>query len=872
MATARDTALSINIVMNSAIKGANFLQASTQGIYKYAKQVEKIDLLKRTRFPLLKRNLASLENHLGKLRKVSAQISATPINVGIEKSKNTLKTILRETKEIERATKQTAFYSLKDAENRVKALKATNAENIAVNRKTKKRREHSSAVVIGTAMALTPIVMPLKTTFGFEEAITSVEAKTDTAYSKDIPLLRKTAIDLGSKTEWTMSQVAKGEEYMTMAGFKPKQISKAMSGNLALATVGDLDLGRSTDISTNILSSYKKKAAEMDRVVDVLAKTITTSNVNVEELGETMKQVGSAAYAMRGSKAFLETTALAGMLGNVGIKGEQSGTHLKGMYIRLAAPPKEAKTALSKLGISAFDNSGHAKALHTLIGELNTKFKQKHYSDKQRIEALKKIFGMIALPSAISLLNIGEDKIVAYEKKIDKSAGEALRIQKMKLDTPIGHLKLLSSAVDSLAINATSKLIPTFNSFTDKLTSGITKLSNWAKKHPELSSAIYGTAIALGVATVSLAAFGFIASGVASAIGMLSMPLTAVAGVATAGYILWKDYGNGLKFVKGFALGAKEALKDVVDVAKGIGRLLSYAKNKTISFAQSLGILNKDSSIFTHNTGQMAGKLAVYGASIYGVVKVAKFLKNTLFGVSKASKKSCNSFGCIGSSALTNSNKAKKALGGLFSKIVSLASFLKANPLIVTVSLAGAGVAYISKKMKDSIDAKRITNLHNIEQLKEREKYLKERIKSMKNPGIKEYFLYGSPNKYKIKETEKLLQRVQHKIKISQTADAAKPANNQTYKLDKTVDVAKPVGKIIHLNKSLQSIEETKKQKEQDRTQANNSVVNQTIHNVNITVKANDGKVDEHELQRQIARALKNVHLEHQEKTLKDVV
>ena len=57
MAKASDVALSMNIVMNSAIKGANFLQASTKGIYKYSSQVQRINLLKATKFGTLNKNI-----------------------------------------------------------------------------------------------------------------------------------------------------------------------------------------------------------------------------------------------------------------------------------------------------------------------------------------------------------------------------------------------------------------------------------------------------------------------------------------------------------------------------------------------------------------------------------------------------------------------------------------------------------------------------------------------------------------------------------------------------------------------------------------------------------------------------------------------
>ena len=551
--SAQGTALSMNIVWNSAIRGSSFLQASVKGIHSYSSQVEKINLLGATKFGNLKRHLESLDGWLGKIQKKTALISRQPLDrMNASGARDQLKERLRTQNAIEKSVRQTAWYSQQDANNQSRA-----------SRNAKKRRKRvSGGAVMSTAMALAPLILPLRSSFNFEEAITSVNAKTDTAYSKDIPLLRETAMKLGSSTEWKMTEVARGEEYLTMAGFNPKQIAKAMRGNLALATVGDLDLATSSDISSNILTGFGKKAEQMDRVADVMSKTITTSNVNITEIGESMKYVGTVATGLRGKKAFLETTAMVGLLGNAGIKGSQAGTHLKGMYMRISAPTKKSREAMDALNFKAFDKQGNAKPMSQMIGELNRKFIEKHYNAEDKVKAIKDIFGMIALPSAMALMKVGEKGILSYQNKIDNSSGEALRIQKMKLDTPIGQMKLFGSAVEGLAITMTQRLLPPFKSFMRVMTKGVNVITSWAEKHPKLSSAIYATGLALGVATVALVAFGFVATiagggfirlvgtvrmlgtalvwiGRALLMNPIGLTLTAIAG---AGYLIYKNW------------------------------------------------------------------------------------------------------------------------------------------------------------------------------------------------------------------------------------------------------------------------------------------------------------------------------------------
>ena len=781
MATARDTALSINMVMNSAIKGANFLQASVYGIYKYAKQVERIDLLKRTKFPLLKRNLTSLENHLGHIRKVSAQISNNPIRLDVSTSRNSLKEARKDITAIRKEAQIYRNYTKLSAEDlRRGTLVGSKNLRKSVN---KERASIGAGGVVGTAMAVAPAVLPLKGAMNFESVMLRVKALSG-ANEKDFKSMENKALELGAKTQYKSTEVAQGMQYLVMAGFKPKQINSAMKGVLNLATAGDIDLKTTADISSNILGGFQLPAKKMNMVADIMAKTITTANVDIRMLGDSMKY--AAPIAKKAGMSLAETSAMAGLLGNIGIQGTMAGTTLKSVITRLSAPPTEAKKVLDKLHIKTADSKGHLKSIPLLLQELYDKTKS--VGNAKQLEYFKKVFGLEPLAGGTKLIELaGKGELKKYISIVNDYKGTAERIAGIQLSGVEGHLKLLGSAFDNLSIKMSKAMLPELKEYIKTITNGVNRVEAWASAHPKLASNLYKTALAIGVGTVALATFGFVASGVASAIGVLSMPLVAVAGVATAGYLLWKDYGNGLVFVKGALAGAKEGLDDILKLAHGVREVLSSAKKEVVSFAQSIGLLssNTQTNFLDRANGKSFGKYAVYAAGIYGSIKVLKMLKGALFGVNKASKDSCNSLGCIGTSALSNSKTATGALGGLLNKVKSLALFLRANPIVIGITLAGAGVAYLNSKTFKAIEAKHIVGLDE-KGLVEREAYLKKRLKSMKNPGIMEYFIHGSPNKYKIRETEKLLKRVQNKLHYVRTVGVAptiiKPANNLNYK------------------------------------------------------------------------------------------
>ena len=864
MASARDTSLSINMVMNSAINGANFLQASVKGIHTYAKAVETVNLLKATRFGTLKNHLSSLDGWLGKIQAKTALISRQPLDrMNAGSARDGVKERLRIQKAIEASAKQTAFYSKMDAQN-----------NHTIATKQKRRRVSSIGAggVMGTAMMLAPTVLPLKGAVGFESAMLRVKAISG-SNGADFKSMESKALELGAKTEYKSTEVAQGMQFLSMAGFKPKEVNQAMKGVLNLATAGDIDLKSTADISSNILGGFELPAKKMNMVADIMAKTITTANVDIRMFGDSMKY--AAPIAKKAGMSLSETSAMAGLLGNIGIQGTMAGTTLKSIITRLSAPPTEAKKVLSALHIQTADKNGHLKSIPLLLQELYTK--TKGAGNAKQLEYFKKVFGLEPLAGGTKLIDLaGKGELKKYISIVNDYKGTAERIAGIQLSGVEGSMKLLGSAFDNLSIKMSRAMLPELKDYIKIVTNGVNRVEAWASAHPKLASNLYKTALALGVGTLALATFGFVASGVASAVGFLSMPLIAVAGVATAGVLLWQDYGNGLVFVKGALNGAREGLDDILELAHGVGEIFSGAKKEVVSFAQSVGLLSSDtkSDLMDSSTAQSFGKFAVYGAGIYGSIKVLKMLKGALFGVSKASKGSCGSLGCIGTSAQTNSKTATGALGAVLNKVKSLALFLRANPIVIGITLAGAGVAYLNSKTFKSIGAKHLVGL-NEQGLVKREAYLKERLESMKKGGVWEHFIHGSPNKYKIAETERLLHRVENKLHYVRTVGVAptiiKPSNNPSYKSVHLQDIKDGVGEKLPLN-SLLKQSESFKSEVKSNSFTNSKTVHQTIGNVNIHIKSTDGIIDEHELQRQVMRAIKNSAYEDKDTQMKDAV
>ncbi len=500
---ASNTALSMNIVMNSAIKGANFLQASTQGIYKYSSQVQKINLLRATKFGTLNRNVKTLDNHLTKLAVKANHIAKTPIKFDVDKS-----ALMGARKELTAMAKdsQTIFNYSKQT-NRVRNQKplATTSQVVTTRRQKHSSLQATSATdVVAKGLIAGTMLMPFKPSIDFESEMARVKA-----LSRATPLefkgLVSEAKKLGATTEWKATEVSQGMSFLSMAGFKPKETQQAMSGVLSLATAGKTDLATTADISSNILSGFEMKATEMNQVADVMARTITTSNTTVQMLGDTMKY--SAPASARLGADITEVATLAAKMGDVGIQGSMSGTAIRTMYTRLSAPPKEAQKALKNLGVSAFDESGKFKGMMNIIGDLNTALSSE--TDEGKSDYLKKIFGVEALSGAVAVMSVGKEKLLDYQETLKNSKGASKEIADIQLSTTAGEFKLLGSAMEGLSISTTSGLLPVISSITKgvtTLTSGIQFLS---EQYPTLTATILGGTGVIIAGGIALTAFGF---------------------------------------------------------------------------------------------------------------------------------------------------------------------------------------------------------------------------------------------------------------------------------------------------------------------------------------------------------------------------
>ncbi|MBF0454947.1 MAG: phage tail tape measure protein [Magnetococcales bacterium] len=413
-------------------------------------------------------------------------------------------------------------------------------------------------VAAGAGMVMLALGSSVATAGQFEKAITQVGAKSN-ATTAEMLALENAALRLsssGTTAAFSAAQVAEAEQYLAMAGFKAQENIAALPGVLNLASAANADLARSADIASDILSGFKLPATEMARVADVLAVTVTTANTNLELLGDTMKYV--APVAQKAGMSLEETSAMAGLLANVGIKGSQAGTTLRAMLTRLAAPAGAASSTLRDLGIKAKDLSGNLRSPITILGEMAAKMDGMGSGDQ--LKHLSTIFGAEAMTGISELMGQeGLGGISKYLTVIQDSAGTAARVAGKQLDNFDGSVTMLSSSWEGLQIIIGKLFLPTLKN----LNLGLTEVVGWMSdlaRHPVgqwliqtagyVSAAIVGVTLFAGawwgVSTVlPMVKAGLI--GVGTSLKALLLPFWPIIAVAGALYLAWSANLGGIQ-------------------------------------------------------------------------------------------------------------------------------------------------------------------------------------------------------------------------------------------------------------------------------------------------------------------------------------
>ena len=521
--------------LQTALKGVNSEIKNTQAQLKDVEKLLKLDPgnteLLAQKQKLLSDAVSETKEKLTTLKTAAEQANTALANGDISQEQyDALQREIIETeqelKKLEEQAKQSDAALQKIAANGEK-LK-TVGDNISSARQ--KMLPVTAAVTgLGTAAVTTAAnfessMSQVQATMGVtKDAMSTVDGQS----VNTMDTLSELAKKMGAETAFSAKECADALNYLALAGYDTQQMCDTLPTVLNLAAAGDIDLASASDMVTDAMSALGMGVDESTKMVDQMAKTASSTNTSVAQLGEGILTIGATAKSIKGGTAELNTAL--GILANNGIKGAEGGTHLRNVILSLQNPTDKAAAQMDALGVSVYDSNGNMRSLNDILGDLNKSMDGMTSADKANIIAT--IFNKTDLASVNALLANTGDTWDSLQNSITNSAGAAQQMADTQLDNLQGQITILKSALEGLAISFGELLMPAIK----QIVGWVQKFVDWLNSMDEVTKKVVVT-VALLAAAIGpvLIVIGKVISAVGTIMTVVPKIASAISAVKTA--------------------------------------------------------------------------------------------------------------------------------------------------------------------------------------------------------------------------------------------------------------------------------------------------------------------------------------------------
>lgn len=365
--------------------------------------------------------------------------------------------------------------------------------------------------------------LAVRSAISFQASMNMVGAVTKST-GKEFIELTKLAKKMGATTQFSASQAAEGMKFLGMAGLTVDQIIGALPKTLELAASAQIDLGIASDIVTNIMSGYRMETSELAKVNDVLVNAFTSSNTDLQQLGEAMKVVGPVAKAME--FRFTETAAALGILAKNAFQGTLGGTGLRRIMTNLISPSKKAKKMFLALGLEVKNADGTLKDITGVIKEFEDA-QAKGVKQMYLTQAAMEMFGQRGGPQFLALIGAGSEELRKFEKNLHE-VGTSAAVAEAQMKGLPGAFKLLVSAFEAVQLAIIDSGLGEF------LESMVRKFAVFLQKLSEVSPNLLKFIGIIGIFVAAIPPLLIVLGALLVLIAVLTLKIAIIAGAVIA--------------------------------------------------------------------------------------------------------------------------------------------------------------------------------------------------------------------------------------------------------------------------------------------------------------------------------------------------
>lgn len=316
------------------------------------------------------------------------------------------------------------------------------------------------AMAAATAAAVGLAAAAGKVASAFDDQLAKVSSVT-MATRKQLQGLAKDTMKVGMNFGISPTEMMKGQVEAARTGLDTEDIRAIQEDIARLAKIEMVDFSRAAELSTNVLKAFRLEGDALAQgpgigtytdqlkrnfndVADTIAATSAITNTNMTRLSEGLKKMASNANVA--GVSLQQASAAMGMLGDVGLVGEEAGTALRNIITRTYVDTRKMKQIVKETKLSLTDSKGNAKDLVGILQEI------------ERIDLgaknINEIFGLRAGPALIALLQQGSEKLQKMTEFLDwaKDNEAAMEMFKRQQDTVSVALGRVKAALETVAI------------------------------------------------------------------------------------------------------------------------------------------------------------------------------------------------------------------------------------------------------------------------------------------------------------------------------------------------------------------------------------------------------------------------------------
>jgi TP901 family phage tail tape measure protein len=314
------------------------------------------------------------------------------------------------------------------------------------------KRAGTGMAIGGAAMGL-PMLLAAQSAAKFQDSLLELKGATSDLSDEGLASVRAEALRLSRTMGISATRIAQAFTLLIKAGMPVEEVLKGAGRSaVEFAQVSGVEAAQAAEFMKVAMNVFGGSAAD---AANTLSAAADSSETSIASMIESFALVASVAKGTNQS-LFGLSQGLA-ILARYGIKGEEAGTGIKTLLVKLLAPTDEAREALAQLGLSMesfVDESGKMLPLAQIAEIFAESMRGMDKSARDAMltnQALVKVFDVRGIRVIHAFAEQGKEGFdnMAISMSTARSVAEKFEIAMSKL-TGVGES--LKAVVERLAI------------------------------------------------------------------------------------------------------------------------------------------------------------------------------------------------------------------------------------------------------------------------------------------------------------------------------------------------------------------------------------------------------------------------------------